>query len=168
MIIAVSGLSGSGKTTVANVLAKRLGLKAVTTTLRDLALRMHLSLEEALARRAELDLDRKLDEFLVNSAKKGNCVVASRLACWLLPDADLKVWLAASPEVRARRIAIREHKIFTKVLEETKKRDARDIETYKRIYGWDISKHDFCFIVNTDALSADEVSEAIIKRATQK
>ena len=45
--------------------------------------------------------DRALDARQVELAREADCVIGSRLAMWLLPDADLRVFLAGSLEVRA-------------------------------------------------------------------
>ncbi len=54
-----------------------------------------------------------------------DCVLGSRLAIWVLKEADLKVYLTASSEVRARRIQVREGGSLEQRLDETMRRDAR-------------------------------------------
>ena len=90
--------------------------------------------------RAERDfsIDRTLDRRQLAAAAGGNCVLASRLAIWLLADAELKVYLTAPPEERARRIAQRERTALEVALAGTARRDASDRQRYLELYRIDI------------------------------
>lgn len=136
--IAISGKSGCGNSTVTKMVGQELGLKVINYTFRQMARERGISFAE-LRRKAEQDdtFDLELDRKQVELAKGGNCVLGSRLAVWILKNADLKVYLTASSEVRARRIAEREKRDFVEVLRETKYRDKLDHDRYVRIYGID-------------------------------
>jgi cytidylate kinase len=142
--VAVSGKSGCGNTTVSRMLARRLGLRFINFTFHTMAQERGISFEQ-MCRLAEQDseYDRYLDRRQVELAAEGSCVVASRLAIWLLPDVQLKVYLNASEEVRARRIAQREGRPWRRALAELRARDARDRERYLKLYDIDIAEHGF-------------------------
>ena len=65
MIIAISGLTGSGKNTLGELLAKKLGYHLVCPTFKDLAEKEGISLME-FQKKAEKDpnIDRKFDQLL--------------------------------------------------------------------------------------------------------
>ena len=141
--IAISSKSGCGNTTVSRIVAERLGLRHINFTFHDMARLKGISFSE-MCRLAESDprYDRELDRRQIEQASAVDCVLASRLAIWLLERADLKVYLTATIETRARRIATREKRTIAQALEQTQARDLRDRERYRRLYGIDIDHHD--------------------------
>ncbi|MCF6336175.1 MAG: (d)CMP kinase, partial [Spirochaetales bacterium] len=109
-------------------------------------------------------VDIELDKKQVELASAGNCVLGSRLAIWMLKDADLKIYLKASPEVRAGRIADRENGTLEEKLAETEERDKRDSARYMKIYGIDNNAYSFAdLIIDTDVNNVDEVVNIILK-----
>jgi CMP/dCMP kinase len=163
--IAVSGKSGCGNTTISRLVSEKLGLAFINFTFRSLAAEKNISLEEVLKRAAEDDWwDREVDLRQVAMARKaGGCVLGSRLAIWMLKEADLKVYLKASPEIRAERIVRREGGVLEEVAAFTGERDRQDKERYLRIYN--INNDDYSFadvIINTDQMSVGEIAEMII------
>ena len=107
--IAISGKSGCGNSTVSRLVAKTLKLRLINYTFRNIAEERGITFEEVCRLAQEDDsYDRELDKKQVQMAMEGSCVLGSRLAVWMLKEADLKVYLCASPEVRAERIRIRE------------------------------------------------------------
>ena len=170
MKIAISGLSGCGNTTAVKNVAKLLKIPAINYTFRNLAQDSNLSLDEL----QQLALRDKTIDYLVDNTiisifeKNTNCVVGSRLAAWLVPDADLRVWLHASPQERARRIQLREeNKSQHQVRMETNRRDAENIARYKEYYGIDITKErmELDLVVNTERLTQDQVAALIVAAA---
>ncbi|MFH1106907.1 MAG: cytidylate kinase family protein [Candidatus Micrarchaeota archaeon] len=163
MRIAVSGLSGCGNTTVSAYAAKILRLRPVNYTMRSLAKDIGISFGEAMALRLkDGKLDLLLDLRQSELAKAEGVILSSRLAIWLMPAADLRVWLSATPEVRARRIAKRENKTYRQALAETCKRDRQDVSQYKRLYGIDASDTSQAdLVINTEWLDAQEVAAII-------
>ena len=142
MRIAISGKSGCGNTTVSRLVAERLDLKLINFTFKDLAAEYGLSFAE-LHRRAAHDpsIDRTLDRRQLAAAAAAECVLGSRLAIWLLAEADLKVYLAGAPEVRARRIAAREGTPYATALAAMNARDRQDRARYVRLYDIDIDRY---------------------------
>lgn len=166
MTIAISGKSGCGNSTVSGIVAESLGLRLINYTFRSLADDMGTTFEE-VCRLAERDFsyDRRVDDRQVQEARAGNCVLGSRLAIWLVEEADLKVYLEASLKQRARRIQKREGGSLEEVVETTERRDGRDRRRYQKLYGFDIDDYEFAdLIVDTTDLNQYQVSEVILQR----
>jgi cytidylate kinase len=165
--IAISGKSGCGNSTVSRLIAEKLGLRMINYTFHTIAEEKGMEFRE-LCRLAEEDAswDRYLDEKQVELASEGGCVLGSRLAVWLLKDADLKVFLDAPQEVRARRIHKREGGRYGDVYRETLERDEHDRARYLKLYNIDNSKHDFVdLVIDTSQLTPEEIAGQIAARA---
>ena len=166
--IAVSGKSGCGNTTISRIVAERLGLRFINFTFRSLAKEKGINLEEVLTLAAKDDSwDKEVDERQVQLARESEgCVLGSRLAIWMLDDADLKVYLTAKAEIRAARIVKREGGSFDAVSAFTAERDDQDHSRYKRIYNIDNNNYEFAdVIIDTDNLEPDEIAQLIINAA---
>ncbi len=165
LIIAISGKSGCGNSSVSRIVAERLGLRLINYTFHDIARERGIPFEE-LCMLAEKDsqYDLELDRKQVELAREGNCVLGSRLAVWLLENATLKAYLWASLETRARRIASRESIPYLRALRETEDRDRRDRNRYLKLYNIDIDSYRFVdIIVNTEEGDQFFVAESILK-----
>lgn len=168
MRIAISGYSGCGNTTATNNVGQALGLKMVNYTFRDLAKDLNLSFDHIQnAASKNLIYDYLTDFVLIrNALANENIVVGTRLAAWLM-NAELRIWLHAPLEARAKRIFAR-HKDdpninYEQVLYLTLKRDEQNKQRYLRLYGIDTSDHDgFDVIINTAQLTANQVSGLIV------
>ncbi len=137
MIIAVSGLTGSGKNTLGELLAKELGYKLVCPTFKDLAVKEGISLME-FQKKAEKDqnIDKKFDAVLKEQAT-GNCVVTTWLGPWIV-DADVRIKVTAPLEIRAKRVAKRDSMSLAQAKKHVKERDEENRKRYKKVYGIDI------------------------------
>jgi cytidylate kinase len=119
-----------------------------------------------LAALAEKDdsIDFELDRRQVEMAlAREDCVLGSRLAIWMLKEADLKIYLDAPVEERARRIRKREGGTLEEKIAETSARDAKDTARYKRLY--DIDNNDPAVAdlrIDTTGISAAEVARIIV------
>ena len=168
--VAVSGKSGCGNSTVSRIVAGELGLKLINYTFKDLASDMGVSFDR-MCLLAEQDSrhDLHLDRTQLKLAVAGNCVLGSRLAIWLLGNADAKVYLYAPLEIRAARISERESTEYERTLDETKNRDRRDRTRYERLYGIDIDRYDHADIV-IDATQGDPdaLAETIVGFVREK
>ena len=111
--------------------------------------------------------DREVDSRQVKLARESaGCVVGSRLAIWMLKEADLKVFLRAKPETRAARIVKREGGNLKDIADFTAERDKRDNQRYIRIYNIDNNKYEFAnLVIDTDNISPDEIADLIIEAA---
>jgi cytidylate kinase len=166
--IAISGMSGCGNTTVSKIVADRLGLKFINFTFRSLALEKGLDLKKVLELAAKDDSwDREVDRRQVKLAREsGGCVIGSRLAIWMLEEAELKVYLRAKAETRAERIVKREGGNLKDIAAFTAERDSRDNSRYIRIYNIDNYKYEFAnLVIDTDNISPDEIASLIIEAA---
>jgi cytidylate kinase len=163
--IAISGKSGCGNTSVGTLVAARLGICFINWTFRSLAEKKGIPFEKALEL-AQIDdsWDREVDAHQVELAVQSDgCVLSSRLAIWMLEKADAKVYLCASPEIRAARIVKREGGDLNETARFTESRDRHDHDRYLALYKIDNDRYDFAdLIIDTDHLGIDEVADRII------
>ncbi|MEM0475277.1 MAG: AAA family ATPase [Candidatus Norongarragalinales archaeon] len=185
MRIAISGFSGCGATTAARLVSRRLKLKQVNYTLRNLARERGttLSCMQELALRDFPKHDLRIERKQCDAAARArNCVVASRLAVWLddarvwkrcgalrPPRFDAKFWLDVPLKVRAKRRAKDDKIPFRDSLAFTRRRDVENALRYKRLYGVDVKKipRD-CIVIDGERNNAKQVADAIIKIAREK
>ena len=172
MRIAISSKSGCGNTTVSTLLSEKLGYPMVNFTFRQMAQERGVDFW-TFCRMAEddYDIDRELDRRQVEMAmEQKDCILASRLAIWMLKEADLKVYLTATAETRAKRIYTREGGSLEERYKETIRRDENDTNRYKTIYGIDNSKPEEYadLIIATDDKTPDEIVSLIIKEVEKK
>jgi len=170
MIITVSGPIGSGKTTVARALAGKFDLKHVSAgrAFRTMARERGLSLQE-FSRLAEEDssLDKEVDRRQVELVKDGRAVVDGRLSAHLIEDVDIRIWLKASLEERARRVAEREGIGYDLALEQTGAREKSEKKRYREIYNIDIDNLEpYDIVLNTELWDAENLIEVIASMVT--
>lgn len=168
--IAISGRSGCGNTTVSRILAETLDIAFINYTFRSLSEELRLPLPEIIEKaRTDFSFDRSVDTKQIELARRSSCVLGSRLAIWMLQEADLKVYLTASEEVRAKRIMNREGG----TLEETKKftamRDAEDTRRYKELYDIDTTNYSFSdLVIDTEKNSPQDIVNTILNVLIEK
>ncbi len=162
--IAISGKSGCGNTTVSSMLSEMLGIKLINYTFRQLAQEENCSLKEILEKaKTDDSYDIKVDTRQVEMAMQESCVLGSRLAIWMLKEADLKVYLMASEEVRAKRILNREGGNLQEQIDFTSMRDAEDTKRYQRLYKIDNNDYSFAdLIIDTALYNPEQICKLII------
>ena len=145
MLVTLSGLPGSGTSTVARMVAAALGLEHLDggTVFRAAAAERGLSLA-AFAALAEADdaIDRALDDRLTERARVGEVLLESRLAGWLATRADLaalRIWIACDEVERARRVAQREGHDPDEALAHNRLREGSERARYLGYYGIDLT-----------------------------
>ena len=166
--IAISGRSGCGNTTVSRMIAEMLGLHFVNFTFRSLAQERGMEFKTVLElASADDSWDIEVDTRQVALARgEGGCVLGSRLAIWMLKEADLKIYLDASPQTRADRIVKREGGNPEEVSAFTAERDRNDHSRYLHLYNIDTDDYAFAdMVINTDNLTVQQISEMIIEKA---
>jgi cytidylate kinase len=112
MRITVSGLPGSGTTSLARYLSEKhqYDLISAGEVFRQMAREHDMDLAEfgTLAEH-EPSFDKMIDERQKEIARsQDNIVVEGRLSGWMVPDADLKIWLNAPVSCRVKRIQFRD------------------------------------------------------------
>lgn len=201
MRIAIDGPSGSGKSSVAKAVAKRLGLLHLDTggmyrTLGYKVIKDNLNLEniEEVLKNLELKIVNKkffLDgedvsekirsnevskiaskvssiksvrEYMVNLQREissnNDVILDGRdIGTVVFPNAEVKIYLTASPEVRANRRYLEDGSLsYEKILEDILKRDYDDSHREHS----PLKVADGAKIIDTDNLNFEEVVEKII------
>ncbi len=172
LVICICGLAGSGKSTLAKRLADTYGLRYFSggDALKALAMeegyanveRGWWEGEEGMRflkeRNRDHSLDKMMDEKLLELARKGNAILDSWTMPWLLNE-GFKIWLEASPEKRAKRIAGRDRISAKKALEALTAKEEQTRAIYGKLYGFELGSDmkPFHLILDTDNLSAEEV-----------
>lgn len=163
--VAISGLSGCGNTTICTWIANRFNITMINYTFRNLAKEHNMDFE-TLCQLAEKDdtWDLMLDKKQVELASQESCVVGSRLAIWVIPQALCRVYLEAPLSIRAQRIANREGKNLETITTATYARDEADYKRYKKLYNIDIHNYrdQADVIIDTETLSVEGVGEKIV------
>jgi predicted cytidylate kinase len=171
MIITISGPSGSGKSTVANALAKNLGLPAIDVgaVFREQAAKHKMNIVEfSDYRLVHPEIDREIDDAVIAKCQEtpAGCVLQGRLSAWMTKQRGIKairLWIDASPEVRAARITNREGGDPAETLAGIKRRDANDWKNYRDTYGIDLNDLSvYDIVVPTDDRSAEQVISFIL------
>ena len=168
--IAISGKSGCGNTTVSTLLAKELGVTLINFTFRQLAAEKGMTLAQVIeAAKSDDSYDITVDTRQVELAKKESCVLGSRLAIWMLKEADMKVYLEASDDTRAGRILNREGGDLEKIKAFTAMRDAEDSRRYMKLYSIDNGDYGFADLkIDTASYTPEQIVEMILTEAEKK
>lgn len=142
MLLTISGLPGSGTTTVSRLLSEKHGMEMISAgeVFRSLAKEYGMDLAEfgALA-----ESDNSIDQQIDARQKKialthDNIILEGRLAGHMAEKA-LKIWIKASVDVRVKRIVDREGGSFEEKLKETIEREGSEAVRYRTIHNIDIT-----------------------------
>jgi CMP/dCMP kinase len=177
-VICISGLAGTGKSTLSKKLADKYHLRYFSggDVLKELAKQEGYDVSvqgwwespEGLKflneRVNDPKFDKAVDDKLLEHAQQGNVLLDSWTMPWLLKE-GFKIWLEASLEKRAARVAIRDGITVAEAFEVLKEKEARTKAIYKSLYGFVLGEDfkPFDFILDTDNLSANEVFEVLCK-----
>jgi cytidylate kinase len=174
--ILICGMTGCGKSTAAKRVAERYGLTYFSggAALKALAAERGYEVggrgwwesNEGMRffeqRSTDPEFDRRVDERLLKLAEKGGVVLDSWTMPWLADD-GFKIWLEASEDVRASRVAERDEMAVDEALKVLREKDERTRALYAGLYGFglgaDLSPFDM--ILDVNLLDADEVFEAL-------
>lgn len=174
LVVAISGRPGSGKSTVAGLLAERLGLAHVSAGdfMREMAAERGISVLE-LSRIAEENdaIDREIDERSQAIGDSGlSVVIDSRLAWHFIPGA-VKVFLDVSMQVAAQRIfgddraSEAENVDLAATVRATMERAASEALRYQQYYGINyLDEDNYDIVIDTSELTAAEVVDALVDR----
>ncbi len=167
LTITVSGLAYSGKTSVAEYLAKKLNLKvfeAGGAFWRSIAKERGVDLDK-LSRTAEKKIDIEMDKRTLRLAQKGGVILIGRLAAWAAGDwADYKIMVTASKEEQVKRAWKRDRIPAEKAIKLIKGRDKQDRQRYLKYYGIDLSDYSvYNLVFDTTNFSVDQTAEIVLK-----
>lgn len=173
MIITISGESGSGKTTVGNLISNYLNYKFFSGGyfFREKAKEYNMDLIN-FSKYAEKhpEIDKEEDDMLLNFIKSNdNIVVESRLSGYLSYKNNIKaykIYLFASPNERSKRLKSRDNNVNKS---DIIKRSRSELKRYMVFYG--IDYRDFSYydlIINTDKYNPEEISKIITNRIKSK
>jgi len=143
MRITVSGLPGSGTTSLSHYLAEKHGFTMISAgeVFRQLAKEHNMELA-AFGRLAESDpaFDRMIDARQKEIARdRDNIIVEGRLSGWMVDNPDLKIWLYAPVDCRIKRIAFRDQTADEETAQRlTLEREKCEAGRYRSYYGIDI------------------------------
>jgi len=169
MLIIISGPPGSGKSSVAKILASSLKTEYVSAGMifRKMAEEKKLSLIE-LNKMAEKDfnIDKAVDMELFNIIRTSkNLVVESHIAGWLFHNySDLTVYLTASLHTRAQRVAKRDNMSEAEALDQIIKREESHRDRFLRYYGIDmLDLSVFDLVINTENITPPSIVNVIVE-----
>jgi cytidylate kinase len=167
MRITVSGLPGSGTTSLAKYLSDLQGIDLISAgeVFRRMAAEHGMDIAE-FGKCAESDpsFDRMIDERQKEIAlANDDIIVEGRLSAWFVPEADLKVWLFAPVECRVSRIQSRDTIIdLATATDLTREREASEALRYQTYYGIDIADlTPYHLVLNSSLLGVEELGEIV-------
>jgi cytidylate kinase len=166
--IAISGAIGTGKTTLANNLSKKLRFKHLSTGefIRDWYKTHNIDLNKT--DEIPEDLDRKIDhDFQEKMGQEQDLVFESRLAGWLARDLKqvFKVLVTADYTETVKRAAKRDGTSFDKEFDRARERDEGLRNKFKRLYQTDdyLDPKYFDLVVDTTTKTPEEILEIVLK-----
>ena len=172
--ISISGLAGSGKSSVGKLLAQKLNYEFVSigNYSRHLALEkfdMNISQFQDYCR-SNPEMDKKIDEYFINNCKsKSNLIIDYRLAFHFLNNC-FHIFLNVSENTAIKRIIQSNDRGLEldgsrDIHQQIKTRNEKMRLRFEEIYNVDFTNHkNYQFVVNTDELSLEEVVELIYKK----
>jgi cytidylate kinase len=176
MVICISGMAGTGKSTLAMKLAQKYGFDYYSggDALKVLASEEGYDasqpgwwespqgLKFLKQREGDAKFDRAVDQKLLEYAKKGNVLLDSWTMPWLLRS-GFKIWLLASMEKRAARVAQRDQIAMEQALKVLKEKEDRTKGIYKKLYGFMLGEdfQPFNLVLDTESLNAEEVFQVL-------
>ena len=180
MKIAIAGMLGAGKSTVAKELAKKLNYQHFSSGdfMRQLAKERGITLDET-SKIAERDksIDEEIDKRQVKFGKeKDNFVIDGRLSWHFIPD-SIKIYLDVSEEEAANRIwgdkqENRKNEGFKtkeELIKKIKERKASESKRYLSYYGIDHhNKKNYDFIIDTNNKPISKVISEILSKIDKK
>ena len=178
IVLCISGMAGTCKSSLSKKIAKKYNLKCYSggDALKELAKdegyeitgegwwESPVGLTFLEKRVKDPQFDKEVDGKLLNYAKMGNVLLDSWTMPWLIKD-GYKIWLMASLEKRAARVAERDKLTVDQAYAVLKEKEAQTKAIYKKLYGFSLDEDftPFNFILDTDNLNADQVFEVLCR-----
>ena len=169
LIVTVSGFSGTGKSTVAKMLADALGVEYYCPTeyYKDKAKETGIDLNHVVET-ADRKVDFEIEKKTLERGMKGGVVIDSRLAGFVLGGfANFKLFVKCSDEERDKRIAAREGFSVAEANDTLKKRDEIHEKKYKEYYGVDVHDESIYDMIIDNSGSIEDLQEKIKEVVTR-
>jgi cytidylate kinase len=171
MRIAISGTAGSGKSTIAKLLAKKLKYRhySMGDFQREIAKEKGISITElGEFEKKDPSLDKMVDEKQTElSLKEDNYVIDG----WLTPlftKNSFKIFMNADLKIRAERVYKREPKDYKDLNDAVKKieqREKTNRERWLKFYDYDFrDKKNYDLMVDTSDKKVEDVLELVMKK----
>ena len=176
MVICISGMAGTGKSTLAKKLAQKYGFDYYSggDALKVLASEEGYNasqpgwwespqgLKFLKQREGDEKFDRAVDQKLLEYTEKGNVLLDSWTMPWLLKS-GFKIWLLASMEKRAARVAQRDQITVEQALKVLKEKEDRTKGIFEKLYGFMLGEDfkPFNLVLDTERLNAEEVFQVL-------
>ncbi len=170
MIITISGLPGSGKTSLALKLADKLGYKTLFPgqIRRAFAHKFGLTLLE-LNKKEEISI--KIDHLVDEAIRKAgdNTIIEGRMGFYFKPD-SFKIFLKIDMREAARRIfkgrrIAESFNSLEDAYNSLKERIAADKKRYKELYNVDaFDKKNFDMVIDTTNMSLNEIVDIVMQK----
>ena len=169
--ISLAGDLGSGKSTVSDILIKKLGATYYSTgaIVRSLAASYGMEVGEFnVYMETHPEIDKEVDEGLVKLSDRDELMIIDSRLAWYFTKGTFKVYLSTDITTSALRIMhanrTGEHKsTLEETIDCTKNRRESEKKRYKDQYGVDIKNLiNYDLIVDTTQATPDEVAECVI------
>jgi CMP/dCMP kinase len=178
IVICISGMAGTGKSTLSKKLAEKYNLKCYSggDALKELAKAEGYDVSrqgwwestEGLNFLKERVIDPKFDKAvdakLLEYAQQGNVLLDSWTMPWLLKEGFM-IWLMASIEKRAARVAERDKITVNEAFKVLEEKEDRTKAIYKKLYGFVLGEDfaPFDLVLDTDNLNAEDVFDVLCR-----
>jgi CMP/dCMP kinase len=177
-VICISGMAGTGKSTLSKKIAQKYNLKYFSggDALKALAKEEGYTVSDEgwwespeglkfLQKRVnDPKFDKAVDDKLLEYAEQGNVLLDSWTMPWLVKS-GFKIWLLASLEKRAARVAVRDKMTVAQAFKVLEEKEAHTKAIYKEVYGFVLGEDfaPFDLVLDTDNLNAQQVFETLCK-----
>lgn len=168
--ITVSGVSGVGKGTITETVAKDLGLQKIVMgdIFRSIAKQRNMGLENFSAVRED-EIDYEIEKTCLELAMAGNVVLDGRMTGMAAGNnADCRLLVECEMGKKSLRVAKRENISPQEATTRLKARDASDSAKYLQLYGFDCSDRSFYdAIIDTTNMDIETSKKEAVKIVRQ-